>query len=91
MRLPFVTFIILVPDGRSAVEVANKAIMSLLMLAISAVRPARCMNVRASIHKHTRTLKVVFVRHSIVCNGSQSVSAVIAAGAIWRREAPFEQ
>ena len=48
MRRPFVTFIILVPVGRARRardEVANKAIMSLLMRAISAVGPARCMNV----------------------------------------------
>ena len=62
MRRPFVTFIILVPDGRSAVEVANKAIMSLLMLAISAVGPARCMNVRASMRKHATRKKGGIVR-----------------------------
>ena len=44
MRLPFVTFIIRVPVGRSASardDVARRAIMSLLMRAISAVGPAR--------------------------------------------------
>ena len=66
MRRPFVTFIILVPDGRSAVEVANKAIMSLLMLAISAVGPARCMNVRASMRNTRRVRKVaLFAVHGL--------------------------
>jgi len=54
MRRPFVTFSILVPVGRSAVEVANKAIMILLMLAISAVGPARCMNVCEHLFANTR-------------------------------------
>jgi len=46
MRRPFVTFSILVPVGRSALdEVASKAIMSLLIGAISAAGPVRCVNV----------------------------------------------
>ena len=48
MRLPFVTFIMRMPVGRGRSardEVANKAIMSLLIGGISAAGPARCMNV----------------------------------------------